>query len=118
MGEAKGYVLLEVDVDRDPGGGRLCRWRFHELPTRPMVVADVGAEGASGAALAGRVVAALEGAPADAVLRLRVHGRVQADAGKALSAARLRALAPPQMNVDVVFVDEPRRPRRAVVTRS
>jgi DNA repair exonuclease SbcCD nuclease subunit len=104
MGEAKGYVLLEVDENRDREGGCLHRWHFHELPTRPMAVADVEAEGASGAVLGERVAAALEGAPADAVLRLRVHGRVQADAGKALSAARLRALAPPQMNVDVRFV--------------
>ncbi|MDP2957185.1 MAG: metallophosphoesterase [Longimicrobiales bacterium] len=116
MGEAKGTVLLEVDEDRDRAGGCLVRWRFHELPTRPMAVADVEADGMSEAALSGQVAAALERAPAEAVLRLRVHGRVRDDARGALSAARLRALAPEGMNVDVVFVDEPRRPRRAVVT--
>lgn len=116
MGEAKGYVLLEVDEDRDRGGGRVGRWRFHELPTRPMAVTDIGAEGASGAALAGLVAASLERAPADSVLRLRVHGRVRGEAREALSAARLRSLAPPTMNVDVLFVDEPRRVRRAAAT--
>jgi len=116
MGEAKGYVLLEVGEGRERGGARVGRWRFHELPTRPMALEDVDAEGVSAAGLARRVAAALERAPADAVLRLRVHGRVRGDAWEVLSAARLRSLALPTMNVDVLFVDEPRRVRRAAAT--
>ncbi len=81
-----------------------------------MALEDVDAEGLSAAGLARRVAAALERAPADAVLRLRVHGRVRGDAWEVLSAARLRSLALPTMNVDVLFVDEPRRVRRAAAT--
>lgn len=100
MAEAKGTVLLEVDDDGT------VRWRFDELPTRPMVVRDVAAE--DGRDLAARVREAVRAAPNDAVLRLRVTGRLPEGAGAALSAARLRALGP-RMNVEVVLVDAPGR---------
>jgi exonuclease SbcD len=104
IGEPKGYLLLEVEPDRARGVGGLARWTFRELPARPMVFADVDGEGASEAALTRRVTAALTQAPADAVLRIRVHGRVPDGGRGVLSAASLRAQAPPGMNVDVLFV--------------
>jgi exonuclease SbcD len=112
-GEPKGYVVLELERE-----GREDRWRvradFRRLPTRPMVAVDVLASGLGAAALRRRVEAVLAAAPPDAVLRLRIVGRVTTDARDALAAATLRALAP-DMNVDVVLADEPRRtrPRRA-----
>lgn len=104
IGEPKGYLLLDVEPDGARGPGGLARWTFRELPARPMTFADVDAEGASEAALARRVALALAEAPPEAVLRIRVHGSVRNDGRSALSAASLRAQAPPGMNVDVLFV--------------
>jgi len=69
------------------------------------------AEGASRAGLARRVDTAVAEAPAGAVLRLRVHGRVGDEARSVLAHARLRAVAPSDMNVEVVYADEPVRRR-------
>jgi DNA repair exonuclease SbcCD nuclease subunit len=103
--EPKGTVLLEVGAQGPRREGRL-RWRFRELPTRPMVVARVRADGTSASELCARVRAAVGQAPGDAVLRLHILGGVQDRARPALAASTLRALAPPTMNVDVVLADE------------
>jgi len=107
MGEPKGYLLLDVEAGADARRTRT-RWRFRELPARPMISLEVHGEGLGAAALTREIDAAVAGAPADAVLRIRVHGHVRADARPVLAAARLRAVAPPTMNVDVILVDEPR----------
>ncbi|HSW31804.1 MAG TPA: metallophosphoesterase [Longimicrobiales bacterium] len=111
MGEDKGYLLLDLAPDAARPGGRLERWRFARLPARPMAVVEVDGEAASPSALAGRLEAALREAPPDAVLRLRVRGCVGDGARGVLAAGRLRSMAPPDLNVDVVLADEP-RPRR------
>lgn len=107
MGEPKGYILLEVEASTGPVRTRT-RWSFRELPARPMIVTDVSGDGLGAQALARAIEAAVARAPADAVLRIRVHGRVGGDARPVLAAARLRAVAPPTMNLDVVLMDEPR----------
>ncbi len=105
--EDKGYMTVEVDPE-GRGGGTLTRWTFHPLPTRPMVIADVEANGLESGPLRGLVAEAIAAAPAEAVLRVRVHG-VPAPAGIAtLRAALVRDLAPTTMNVEVVLVDVPR----------
>ncbi len=114
MGESKGYILLDVEADGDAVRTRT-RWSFRELPARPMVVTDVSGGTLGAPALARAIEAAVTQAPADAVLRIRIHGRVGGCRPlRVLAAARLRAIAPPTMNLDVVLVDEPRRwrPRR------
>lgn len=101
MGEAKGFLTLDVEPDAARPGGRLVGWRFHPLPARPMVVADLaGADPGLPAALT-RAVAS---APRDAVLRLRVRGPVPTGARALLAAEALRRLAPPEMNVEVAEV--------------
>jgi exonuclease SbcD len=55
--ETKGFVRLDVEPDGS-GRGRLRRWGFHPLPTRPMVQLDVDAEGLAGRHL-GPVLASL-----------------------------------------------------------
>jgi len=112
MGERKGTLLLEAEGDAGHPGGRLAAWRFCELPTRTMVVADVQSGGTSGAALEREVRGAVAGAPSDAVLRIRVHGAVAPSARAVLSAERLRLLAPEEMNLEVVEVEGPRFPPR------
>jgi DNA repair exonuclease SbcCD nuclease subunit len=105
--ERKGTVLLEAGVNHPPRAGGV-RWLFRELPARPMVVAHVRAEGADPAELLLRISTAVRRAPPDAVLRLRIAGRVPETAREALAASTLRALAPPSMNVEVLLADEPR----------
>jgi exonuclease SbcD len=100
--EPKGYMVLAFARAETPGG-RLVQWRFQALPTRPMVTADVRVNGAGRAALESQLIAAIRKAPADAVLRLRIHGALVGAAGAAVSAANLRELAPPTMNVSVSF---------------
>ena len=113
MNEGKGYLVLDLVADGTRPGGRLERWQFRRLPARPMVVAELDADGASGTVLARRLDAALGEAPPEAVLQIRVRGRLGDEARAVLSAERVRSVAPPDMNVDVVFADEPRAPRRA-----
>ena len=113
MNEEKGYLVLEFVADGAWPGGRLERWHLRRLPTRPMAVVDLEAEGTSGAVLARRVDAALEEALPASVLRFRVRSRVADEARGVFSARRLRSVAPPDMNVEVVFADERRAPRRA-----
>jgi DNA repair exonuclease SbcCD nuclease subunit len=82
--ETKGYLVL--DVEPGTGGGRLARWEFVPLPARPMVVLSLASRGELR-----RRLATLD---PHAVVRLHLD-----DAP--LPAARLRALAPPTMNIDV-----------------
>ena len=110
MGEPKGTVLLEVSRGAD--GRPKLDWRFNELPARPMLIREIRADDSEPAAMWGRVRSAVTQAPGDAVLRLRVMGKVSPMARPALSAPALRALAPSTMNIDVVLDDEPRRFRR------
>jgi DNA repair exonuclease SbcCD nuclease subunit len=107
MREPKGYLLVEV-----PGvpGARI-QWTERPLAARPMKVRELDATPLTPAALERRVRAVVSGVPADAVLRIRVRGRLGAGARRVLGAARLRELAPSTMNLDVVLVDEPKRPR-------
>jgi len=103
-GEEKGYVLLEVAPGDEPGGV-LRRWTFTPLPARPMVIEEIQAGGADGAAVRGMLTAIFRRMPADAVLQVRVRG-VLAPAGlAALGAAAVRALAPATMNVELRLVD-------------
>jgi DNA repair exonuclease SbcCD nuclease subunit len=110
--EAKGFVVLEL-VPGDVPGGVLRRWTFHTLPARPMVTAEIQVTGAGGPDVRRLLTDTLSRAPADAVLRIRVHGVPAAGGFATLRAASVRALAPPTMNVEVVLVDvqRPHRPR-------
>ena len=117
MGEDKGYMLLEFEAG-DPGtGGHLVKWRFESLPARPMIVRELPGQGLGPAALAKVMETAVRRAPADAVLRLRIRGEVPASARPSLSAAQLREMAPPEMNVEVVVDGERGSDRRVPPTR-
>jgi DNA repair exonuclease SbcCD nuclease subunit len=105
MDERKGYVILEVDDAR--GGATAVRWRFQEVDSRPMSVVEVRASGLDGTAITAQLDRAVERSPADAVLRIRLRGRVGRDALAALSAGRLRSRTPAGMNLEIVAPDEP-----------
>jgi hypothetical protein len=91
---------LEFECGDTPGGV-LKDWEFCALPARPMVVVDIGAEIAGRAALESKVRSAIAAASANAVLRLRIHGDLSEGARAVVTAANLRAIAPPTMNVEV-----------------
>lgn len=92
--EVKGFVMATVAAG--PPAGRLVSCEFRPLPARPMRVHELSAA-ARGAELEREVRSAISACPVDVVLQIRV-GAAQAGA-EALSAARLRALAPPTANV-------------------
>jgi exonuclease SbcD len=93
VGEEKGYLLLEA-TDR-------LRWQFRPLPARPMIAETVVLDGMTAARLHETVRALIDAAPADAVLGIRCRGEWRDDYGPVISAARLRALAPASMNLEV-----------------
>ena len=99
--ERKGYILAKVALG-PPDGGRLVSWRFAQLPARPMV--DLPFELSSKKHDDRELRRALSRLPNDAVVRIHVRRdpRKHAD----LPAARLREIAPPTMNVSVVFQGE------------
>jgi DNA repair exonuclease SbcCD nuclease subunit len=102
--ERKGFMTL--DVAPGGGGGRLSGWRFHELPARPMLVHEIRLPLRSPPSLESRIRALLADVPRDSVLRLRVTGTIPDSDRRILSAERLRALAPPTMNLELRLPDE------------
>lgn len=101
--EPKGYMMVELDGDPADDGSRPpdLRWTFHPLPARPMRVRELDVEGRSGPAVEAALRAILRDVPANAVLRVRTVGAATESGRRALSAARLRRLAPGTMNVEV-----------------
>ncbi len=104
--EPKGYLTLDLRPGAD--GGRLERWRFHELPSRPMIDLEIDGGGLSGRQLAERLRRALEALDPDAVVRLTVRGAAEAEAADVLHAASLRALAPATMTITRRWKSDPK----------
>jgi DNA repair exonuclease SbcCD nuclease subunit len=104
MGEPKGFMIVRLGVDTEAGSARVT-WEFRELPARPMVRAEIAVEGMSETALAAAVREIIAAAPADAVLSIRLTGALTESHWRAVSSARLRAMAPSTMNVEIVPVD-------------
>jgi DNA repair exonuclease SbcCD nuclease subunit len=90
--ETKGYYLLRFEAGVN--GGRLREARFVPLPARPMRVLAV-----KGPAIERRVREGLDACEPDAVVRVDLGGE---PSGR-INAARLRALAPPTMNVSLAW---------------
>jgi DNA repair exonuclease SbcCD nuclease subunit len=92
--EEKGYLLLRTEPG--PDGGCLADWRFVRLPTRPMRVVEVDAQGIAPARLELHLRARLAACDPEAVVRVDVQGAQ-------LPTGFVRSLAPPGMNVTVGF---------------
>jgi DNA repair exonuclease SbcCD nuclease subunit len=97
--EEKGYLLLRLAPG--PAGGRLADWSFVPLPTRPMVLLELDAEGMSESVLEDRLRCSLRKCSPDAVVRIDLRGAPLPGAEASLSAARVRSIAPATMNVTV-----------------
>lgn len=81
--ETKGFVVLEL------ARSGLGSFDFRPLPTRAMVTRTVSFGDADALTVRSRLATAIESTPGDAVVQLRIAGRVPS----ALTAATLRALA-------------------------
>ena len=98
--EAKRFGILTVEAERGSRVGRLSDIEWVSLPARPMV--DVVLEPATeGAALEAELRLRLSMLPADAVVRVHFDGQWTERAQVLLSAAKLRGLAPPTMNISL-----------------
>jgi hypothetical protein len=109
MGEEKGFMILEVVPGG--GGGRVTRHDFVLLPARPMLVRELHPGEGPGTSwrrgdLDTQLLALLDTVPRDAVLRVRIHGYLPPDVRRVLSAPRLRRLSSPEMNLEVLLVEE------------
>ncbi len=98
--EEKGYVTLTV-APRPGEGSRVSQIAFHGLPARPMFLIDIDAQELRPETLVDRLRSELTRLPADAVVRVRLLGAKGGETVRALSAARVRSLAPATMNVTV-----------------
>jgi len=103
---------LRLTVSHGPDGGRLVGWKFEPLPTRPMRVVDLDVDGLNAAALRFRLGRALARCHPEAVVRIDLTGRMPDGAERVLSAAAVRSLAPPTMNVSVIHVTPSRGRKR------
>jgi DNA repair exonuclease SbcCD nuclease subunit len=98
--EKKGYVILTIGLSGD-GGGQLLEVSFEPLPARPMVMLVFEPEGLDEQAIVRRLGKRLSELDPDSVVRVELRGPGSWEALKLLSAARLRELAPPSMNVSL-----------------
>jgi hypothetical protein len=86
-----------------------------------MLVRDLHLESGPAAAwrrqeLEAQLTASVQDAPSDAVLRVRVHGRVPPAARRAVSAPWLREITPPEMNLEVLLAEERANRRRTAAS--
>jgi len=96
--EEKNYVILTVDLTGQ-GGGALLDAAFVPLPARPMVNLVLDLDRLGGQSPAEHLRKRLLVLAPDAVVRVQLEGSDGAGARQTLSAACLRELAPPSMNV-------------------
>jgi DNA repair exonuclease SbcCD nuclease subunit len=108
--ERKGYLTLEFSGD--PSAGRLSKWKFAELPARPMIQLELDPSAKTGAEVKSWIQTRIDTLPADSIVKLKVFGRASPDAMNVLRAASLRNLAPPAMNIDARFIDHSQYRRR------
>ncbi len=97
-------MLLTLEYEKDGiKSGRLSRWRFHELPTRPMIQINLHPGDMDAAKLRSYLESTIGELPEDGIVKLKIHGRVSQEAMAVLRAPSLRSLAPPTMNINTVF---------------
>ena len=100
--EKKGYLTLAFEAN-DLKGGRLRQWRFHELPTRPMIQLNLHPADMDAAKLRSYLESTIGELPEDGIVKLKLHGRISQEAMTVLRATSLRSLAPVTMNIDTAF---------------
>ena len=94
--EEKGYAVVTVGLEADQDPAQVT---FEPLPARPMVSLVIEPPSPDRHALAAQLAFQLRELDPDSVVRVQLCGPSAADALHSLSAACLRDLAPPTMNV-------------------
>lgn len=102
--EKKGYIILEIETGAKSRGS-VKRWRFHELPARPMKRLELNAEGISSIKLASWIKNSVRKFPVDSIVQCKLHGTLTPEALNVISASSIRALVPQTMNVSTIPVD-------------
>ena len=102
--ESKGYLILTLETD-DRKGGRLKKWRFYELPARPMARIELHPSAMNAVQLRTWIRDKIKELPPDSIVNLRVHGNMPSSYAEVLRAASLRSLAQPTMNINASFKD-------------
>lgn len=100
IGEPKGFLVVHLSRSE----GRV-RWEFRRLPARPMIRKEIAPDGIDPSALDSAVRAIVAAAPPDAVLSIRIRGRLTDAHWRKVSAAHLRTFVPATMNVGIVPSD-------------
>jgi exonuclease SbcD len=103
--EEKGFMVVELDC----GDATRLTWQFRKLPSRPLVRHDLPVHGLDGSQVESALRSFVETAPADAVVSVRVSGPITEPISTVLSAAFLRSLTPPTMNLDLRIADQVNR---------
>lgn len=96
--EPKGTFLLDVSPSGAPGGA--AKWKFNELPVRPMTVLEMDASPGTFELRLREKLATLDPA---SLVRLRLTGDVPTETLPLLRAEALRAAAPPGMSLSVAW---------------
>lgn len=100
--EDKHVVILKIDKG-DEGRGQLKDVSFIPLPTRPMITLDVDTKELSGSSFTRNLQHRLWQLDPEAIVRIKLRGDVSSEIRSALSAPKLRSLAPPSMNVSLSY---------------
>jgi DNA repair protein SbcD/Mre11 len=112
IGEPKGFLVVRL---RESEGDQRVDWEFRRLPARPMMRKEVAADQMPWKTLEAVIDEIILAAPADAVLSIRITGHLTEAHWRAMSEARLRAIMPETMNVEIRPLegyDSPRRRNR------
>lgn len=96
--EAKGYIELGMNLD-GPARGQVSALKFVRLPVRPMIPLTLNTSGLADDGLREHIRARLSELDARSVVRLDLQGAGAGSARALLTAARLRELAPADMEV-------------------
>jgi len=75
------------------------------MPARPMIQLNLHAAGMNGPQIQSWIQSRLYEIPADSLVKLKLHGKISAEAMAVIRAPALRALTPFSMNIEVILVD-------------
>ena len=96
--EAKGYLNLTIDCTTQ-SVTREVSWKFHRLPTRPMVIINLKPGGIPEDLLIKVLQNKLSNLPDDAIVKVAISGELRANQLDVFRSQSLRALAKSSMNI-------------------
>ncbi len=99
--EKKGYLIIQISSD-DNEDCQL-RWKFHELPARPMVQLEFDAYAKGGVCFETWLKERIRSVPEDSIVKLRIHGEPSPEVLTMIRAGSIRSIAPQTMNVSVTM---------------